>query len=234
MKPFSFLQSLAVFLTGTFLLFFATRVIIPLLNDLIGWEPVISWFFSAAILVFLPLVLIGYFLLRLEKVFESRDWWKSRLRLRKITVTDIGWTIGGFLAIGISSFLIRYFLEILTGHKVSNPPFIELDPLTPGRYYILLIWFPYWMLNILGEEFLWRGVLFPRQELTHGKFTWLVHGTLWGIFHIPFGWQLMATLIPILYIQSYVVQKTQNTWTGIIIHAAVNGPAFIAIALGMI
>jgi membrane protease YdiL (CAAX protease family) len=31
-------------------------------------------------------------------------------------------------------------------------------------------------LNIVGEEPIWRGVLWPRQELVHGERTWLVHG----------------------------------------------------------
>jgi membrane protease YdiL (CAAX protease family) len=42
------------------------------------------------------------------------------------------------------------------------------------------------LLNILGEEFLWRGLMLTRQEVVFGKYTWLVHDWL-GIFHIAFG-----------------------------------------------
>ena len=41
-------------------------------------------------------------------------------------------------------------------------------------------------------------------------------------------------LLPLLYIEPYVVQKTQNTWTGVFLHGVINGPSFIAIALGII
>ncbi|MCS3070301.1 CPBP family intramembrane metalloprotease [Bacteroides thetaiotaomicron] len=115
-----------------------------------------------------------------------------------------------------------------------TPSFMTLDPLSPGRYWLLLAWFPYWLLNIGGEEFFWRGVLLPRQEKTFEDKTWILHGTGWAIFHIAFGWQLLVMLLPLLYIEPYVVQKTQNTWTGVFLHGVINGPSFIAIALGII
>ena len=31
--------------------------------------------------------------------------------------------------------------------------------------------------HIGGEEFFWRGVLFPRQQAAWGRYTWLLHGT---------------------------------------------------------
>jgi membrane protease YdiL (CAAX protease family) len=76
--------------------------------------------------------------------------------------------------------------------------------------------------------------MLPRQEIAFGKWTWILHGVGWGLFHIAFGWQLLLTLLPILFIQSYVVQRRQNTWIGVIIHAGINGPGFLAIAFGMI
>ena len=94
--------------------------------------------------------------------------------------------------------------------------------------------FGFWLLNIGGEEFFWRGVLLPRQEKTFEDKTWILHGTGWAIFHIAFGWQLLVMLLPLLYIEPYVVQKTQNTWTGVFLHGVINGPSFIAIALGII
>ena len=32
--------------------------------------------------------------------------------------------------------------------------------------------------NIFGEELWWRGYILPRQELSHGRFTWVVHGLM--------------------------------------------------------
>jgi len=76
--------------------------------------------------------------------------------------------------------------------------------------------------------------MLPRQEVAFGKHTWLIHGFGWALFHIAFGWQLLLTLIPLIFIQSYIVQKTKNSWVGVIMHGGLNGPSFIAICFGLI
>lgn len=144
------------------------------------------------------------------------------------------WGVGGLLVIGITSFLIMKTIETYVGHVNHQPPFMSFEPLTPDRVWILLLWFPYWLLNIMGEEILWRGVVLPGQENSFGEKAWILHGILWGAFHISFGWQLLLTLIPILFILPYIVQKRKNSWIGVFIHAGLNGPSFIAISFGLI
>jgi len=149
-----------------------------------------------------------------------------------MTKQDWLWSGSGLLLVGISSGLLMKGMEVLTGGITVTPSFMTFAPLDSDRYWLLLIWLPYWILNIMGEEILWRGVMLPRQEVTFGRHAWLVHGFGWGLFHVAFGWKMMIPLIPILFIQSYIVQKTKNSWTGVVIHAVVNGPSFLAIALG--
>jgi membrane protease YdiL (CAAX protease family) len=91
---------------------------------------------------------------------------------------------------------------------------MAFEPLEKGRYWLLLVWLPYWILNIFGEEFLWRGVILPRQEAALGKYAWLFHGSGWGLFHIAFGWQLLVTLLPLIFIQSFVVHQTRTFCPG--------------------
>jgi membrane protease YdiL (CAAX protease family) len=45
----------------------------------------------------------------------------------------------------------------------------------------------YWPFNILGENFIWRGVILPRMVERFGKAAWALNAFLWGIFHIAFG-----------------------------------------------
>jgi membrane protease YdiL (CAAX protease family) len=142
--------------------------------------------------------------------------------------------MGGLIAAGALSSLAMKILELTLGEFDHSPAFMSFEPLTKGRYWLLLVWLPYWVLNIMGEEILWRGVMLPRQELAFGKYAWLIHGLGWGIFHVAFGWQLMITLIPLIFVQSYIVQRTKNSWVGVMMHGGLNGPAFIAIALGLI
>ncbi len=136
--------------------------------------------------------------------------------------------------VAILSGLIMKGLKLITGRFDHSPAFMSLEPLNKGRYWLLLIWLPYWILNILGEEILWRGVMLPRQEIAWGKHAWLFHGLGWGLFHIAFGWQMLITLLPLIFIQSYLVQRTKNSWVGVIMHAGLNGPSFIAICFGLI
>lgn len=63
---------------------------------------------------------------------------------------------------------------------------------------------------------------------------WFIQGIGWSLFHITFGWQLLLTLIPLIFILSWTVQKTKNSWVGVIIHGGLNGPTFLAISFGLI
>jgi len=180
------------------------------------------------------MLIVAYLILRSEGERLDENTWEQRLRFKKMESSDWLWSIGAIILIGVLSSVIMKLLGALFGRVDNQPVFMHFEPLTPDRYWILAIWLPYWLLNIMGEEILWRGVILPRQEIVFGKHTWVVHGIGWAIFHIAFGWQLLLTMLPILFIQSYVVQRRRNTWTGVFIHAVINGPSFIAISFGLL
>lgn len=235
LKKLGLLGSFGIYIPAALLIYILTNYLIPYLSKITNQESILFWFIVAGLGVFSPLIIAGLIILKFEGYKLSLQTWKGRLRFRKVNSRDIIWSISALLIIGFLSFLIMEGLKIIIGDFDHSPPFMSFVPLTvSGKYWLLLIWLPYWILNILGEEFLWRGVMMPRQELAFGKYTWLIHGFGWGLFHIAFGWQLLLTLIPILFIQSYIVQKTKNSWTGAIIHGGLNGPSFIAICFGLI
>lgn len=234
LKPMGFVFSMSICIAASVLMFTLTRYLIPFLHEITGWEIILFWFLVGSLGVFLPLIITGIIILKKEGQRFSRQTWKERLRFRKVTKNDLIWSIGAILVVLVITGLLMKILELFGGKFESSPSFMFLEPLSGARYLILAAWLPYWILNILGEEFFWRGVMMPRQEISFGKYTWLIHGFGWGLFHIAFGWNLLITLIPLLFIQSYVVQKTKNSWTGVIMHGGINGPAFIAISLGLI
>jgi membrane protease YdiL (CAAX protease family) len=225
LKKLGFIGSFAIYIPSALLMFGLTKYLIPYLSEITGKE---------TILFFLPLILTGLIILQSEGYSISKETWIGRLRFRKITGHDLFWCFGGLIAVGVFSVLIMKGLEMIVGQFDYSPAFMSFEPLSKGRCWLLLVWFPYWILNILGEEFLWRGVMLPRQEIAFGKHAWLIHGFGWGLFHIAFGWQLLITLIPLIFIQSYIVQKTKNSWIGVIMHGGLNGPSFIAICFGLI
>ena len=233
-KGIGLLNSLMIFGIASIALFLETHFLIPFLSERTGLEPIIFWFLVSSLGIFLPLLILAYFILKYEGVKFRKDTWEDRLRFKKMNKADWLWSIGSIIMIGLFSFAIIKLIEVFIGKVDSHPSFMYFEPLTPDRYWILLLWFPYWILNIMGEEILWRGVILPRQELIFKKNTWVIHGIFWTIFHIAFGWQLLLTLIPILFIQSYVVQRRKNSWIGVVIHAVINGPSFIAISFGLL
>lgn len=233
-KKLGFLGSFAIYIPAAILMYCMTKYLIPYLSRVTGQETILFWFIVAGLGIFTPLIITAILILKAEGYKISKSTWIERLRFRKITKTDLIWSIAGLVLVGVFSGIIMKGLELIIGKFDHSPAFMSFEPLTKGRYWLLLIWAPYWILNILGEELLWRGVMLPRQEIAFGKYTWLIHGFGWGLFHIAFGWQLLITLIPLLFIQSFIVQKTKNSWIGVIMHGGLNGPSFIAICFGLI
>jgi membrane protease YdiL (CAAX protease family) len=232
MRPLKPVASLFIFLSAALLLWIQTRFTIPHLSQSTGHEPIFYWFLVGGLGVFLPLIILAWILLVREEAFKSPQWWKSRLFFRKMTQEDWLWTISSIFVIGALSAALLKGLQAVYGPVDHNPPFMHFTPPETGQLGFLALWFPYWILNIMGEEILWRGVMLPRQALAGGRQVWLWHGAGWAVFHIAFGWKLLIIMLPILFILPYVVQKRQNTWIGVWIHAAINGPSFIAITMG--
>ena len=226
--------SFIIYISASILMLLQTKYLIPYLSRITGQETILFWFIVAGLGIFTPLIILGVVILKKEGFRINNITITSRLRFRKLTRSDLLWTLSGFIAIAVLSGFVMKIISFFIGQFDHSPSFMTFEPLTKGRYWLLLVWFPYWVLNILGEEFIWRGVMLPRQELVFGKATWIIHGFGWGLFHVAFGWKLLITLIPIIFIQSFVVQKTKNTWTGVLLHAGINGPSFIAISLGLL
>ena len=233
-KKLGLLTSFAIYIPAALLMYCMTKYLIPYLSNETGKEIILFWFIVAGLGIFTPLIIAGLLILKSEGYDFSKNTWINRLRFRKITNKEILWSLAGLILVGIFSGIIMKGLEQLTGKLDYSPAFMSFEPLSKGRYWLLLAWLPYWILNIFGEEFLWRGVMLPRQEVAFGKHAWLIHGFGWGLFHVAFGWQLLLTLIPLIFIQSYIVQRTKNSWVGIIMHGGLNGPSFIAICFGLI
>ncbi|MGV3661506.1 MAG: CPBP family intramembrane glutamic endopeptidase [Prosthecobacter sp.] len=227
-------QSILIFSGAGLLLWGITHGLIPALHRRTPLEPVVLWFLAGGLGVFVPLAVLGAWLLGRESNASSWTHWKERLRLRPMTSNDWCWTVLGFVGVSILTFAIQQVLGSVHGDLKLQPAFMSLAPLGPGRYWILAAWFPFWIVNILAEEFLWRAVLLPRQEAALGRWAWVANALGWTLFHAAFGWPLLGLLLPILLIVPFIAQRTQSSWPGTLIHAGLNGPGFVAVALGVV
>lgn len=232
--PMGLLRSFAFFGGAALLLLASTRLVIPAVSEATGIERVVAWFLVGGALVFLPLLVGGLLLVRREPRSSEGPRWVARLRFRPMDRTDWLWGIGAVIVIGLLTGFIQAMEGALFGEVSLHPQFMAFQPLSTGRYWILAAWLPFWVLNIMGEEIVWRGVILPRQEVALGDHAWLANAVGWLIFHAAFGWHVMLVLTPIIFILPYVAQKRKNSWIAVLIHGGLNGPAFVAIALGLV
>jgi membrane protease YdiL (CAAX protease family) len=77
--------------------------------------------------------------------------------------------VGGLAAVGVLTGGIGSLLRVLQAEKGLYPSFMAFEPLSPGRYWIIGVWLPFFVLNIVGEELAWRGLALPRQEVAFGR-----------------------------------------------------------------
>jgi len=102
-----------------------------------------------------------------------------------------------------------------------------------GKWWLLIVYFIGWFLNIAGEEFWYRGWMLPRQEVAFGKYAWIVNGLMFNFQHLYMPWNLLAMLPGSLFV-SYAVQHQRKTWMSIIWHGLVNFSLLIFIIQGVI
>lgn len=223
-----------VFGVAALLLWFATRWAIPGLMIKTSAEPILLWFVAASVCVFAPLLLAGWAMLRRERSVYGITALSVRLRFRRLSRADWSWSAGGLLLIWFSSAGTLVIVQTLYGASDLYPSFMLFEPLTGDRIWILVAWLPFFVLNIFGEEAIWRGVLLPRQEAGLGQLAWLANGVGWLFFHLPFGVPMLLMLVPTILVLPYAVQQTRNSSVGLVIHAGLNGPGFLVVAFGLI
>ena len=86
--------------------------------------------------------------------------------------------------------------------------------------------------TILGEEFLFRGVLLPRMEGVFGRGSWVANNVLFALYHVHVPWVIPnAFLTGLLY--TYPAYRYRSTWMSIIVHSIQN-VYFAFLVLGVV
>jgi membrane protease YdiL (CAAX protease family) len=235
LRPMSFAKSLLFFGLPLLMMAAAFWGLIPVM-DLMG----VRLFITFLIALGGPLLFLFLLSLRFYRT-EGNPWiWSAfRDRFRLQRMNGIDWLcaiiLAGFLFgsnilltptfdwianyITVPKYLVRMFDQ--------DPNYFMEIPLK-GNWWIPVGMLVFTLCNVFGEEFWWRGYILPRQELSFGKWTWLIHGLLWNAFHLFMPWEQIR-LLPGSLALPFVAQLRKNTWPGIIAHFAINIPAFIGI-----
>ena len=116
------------------------------------------------------------------------------------------------------------FPEWMVGPYKQGPPVDQ-----SGDYLGLLLFSGLILFNVISEEVLWRGCILPRQELTHAKRTWWIHGLLWTGFHWFKPWDLLA-LLPGALVYGWLSTRTKSMIPGLVLHIGLNGLGILLMA----
>src|SRR5262249_9016525 len=77
-------------------------------------------------------------------------------------------------------------------------------------------WFGLFFVNalfntVLGEEFLFRGVLLPKMEGLFGKWDWVANGVIFGFYHLHQPWGIPSSILTGL-IYAFSAKQFRSTW----------------------
>jgi membrane protease YdiL (CAAX protease family) len=85
--------------------------------------------------------------------------------------------------------------------------------------------------TILGEEFLFRGVL-PKMEGVFGRGSWVANSVLFALYHVHQSSGILDSLFTgLLY--TYPAYRYRSTWMSIILHSA-QSVFFAFLVLGIV
>jgi membrane protease YdiL (CAAX protease family) len=248
-KPLSWGPSLLILLIIASTYYVTHYILVPAYTQRTGHPYMVGYLLGWGVTMALVFV-VSLVVYRLEGHPASWPAFSARYRLDRMPAQDWLWTLailvvtsGAYFGL---SFTTRWLaaIPIFAPHPAFPP---ELGPdgiakMVPGQlfgmslkgqWWVAGVYFVGWVLNILGEEFFYRGWMLPRQEAAFGRYAWLVNGTMFTFQHTMQPWNFLA-IWPGALFMAYVVQRRRNTWMGIIQHGLMNLSLFIYVLRSVI
>lgn len=235
-SPLPFWQSLVLFGVPGVIVYLNIYLAVPFLVE--RGVPLIICF---PLLLLLPVLLPASFVLyRREGHALSWQSLQKRFRLYPIQGRQWLWVLGVFLAAQLSDVVFGFIGLDRIGRWLARFPLFApptylpafMDPRVElvlplakllgadlaGNWWILWYWLGLMFFVNLGEEFLWRGYILPRQELVYGKHAWVINGLLWNfVAHAFLKWQFIG-MLPSMLLTPWLAQKLENTWASFLVH----------------
>ncbi len=242
-KPISIFNSIWYFIISSALIYVGLYKGIPVLMD--RGLPFLT---AYLILFYLPFVFLFITAIILY-TREGNQWtwydFKYRLWIKKMSKKDLLWSFG-LLFFGLISYVgLTPIGEWFANFSFFSPPDffpaeinpnksmisgIFMDYKLKGQYWVPLVYFIGLVFNILGEEFLWRGIILRRQIKKYHNKAWIYHGIIWTFWHFFWAWNLII-IFPFAMALSYVFYKRQNVLIPIFAHGLMNSIPLVLIII---
>ena len=218
-------------------------IVFPALSPDFGLDPLGAGVTRIVLLTFglIWLFVLSMILVRQEEGDLRWATVKRRLRLntprdpktgetrRRLWLWAIPFLIGIFLwAFAVASSVDSLWVSIFP--FLAEPPgygfaaILEsqeiLDRLV-GAWWFLVLFIVLAIFNtILGEEFLFRGVLLPKMEGVFGRWSWVANGVLFAFYHVHQPWGILSTIFVGVFLFAFPAWRFRSTWMAIIVHSA--------------
>jgi membrane protease YdiL (CAAX protease family) len=249
LNPLGWKASLIIFIVVAAMLYITHYILVPnyteftgkpyLIGYLWGWVTTVAMVFIASLAAY-----------KWEGHPTTWQAFSARFRLSHMPGRDWLWTLTVLIVTAGAYFGLSFTAKWLAAIPVFAPHRLFPTELRPdnlkqivegqfmgmpleGQWWIVAVYFIGWVLNILGEEFFYRGWMLPRQEAAFGKYAWLINGTMFCFQHFMQPWNFLA-IWPGALFMAFVVQYRRNTWIGIIQHGLMNFSVLILIVRGVI
>ena len=214
--------------------------------------------FGITLLVLLTLGLVWLFVLSMIIVRreEGNVRWatvKRRLRLNAPRKPATGeprarlwlWVVPFLVATAVVELVLNTPLEnawVSVFPFIAEPQGYSLDALFGSQEILQRLEGAWWFFalivvmavfnTILGEEFLFRGVLLPKMEGVFGRGSWVANSVLFALYHVHKPWVIPnAILTGLLY--TFPAYRYRSTWMSIIVHSA-QSVYFAFLVLGVV
>lgn len=103
-----------------------------------------------------------------------------------------------------------------------------------GAWWILGLFVVSALFNtVLGEEFLFRGILLPKMNGVFGRWDWVANGILFGFYHLHQPWGILTGIIGGVFFLAFPSKHFRSSWMAIIVHSG-QSVFFLFLMLGLI
>jgi membrane protease YdiL (CAAX protease family) len=246
LKRLSLISSLLIFVITASMIYVTHFMFVPAFHQysnqpyltgyLIGWGINMTLIFLASLFAY-----------KLEGRSFSWEEFSKRYRLDRMEKIDWLWTLLVILVALFFYFGLSFTSEWLAKISVFSPhpsfptdmvsgklnPGYLFDMQLRGKWWVVAVYLIFWLLNIFGEEFWYRGWMLPRQELAFGNYAWIINGLMFTFQHWLQPWNFLAILPGALF-AVYVVQRRHNTWITIIQHGLMNFSLLLYVFISVI
>jgi len=148
------------------------------------------------------------------------------------------WVIPFILLSGSLQMINLPDIETMMFPFIDNLPQYDMSVLaTPeykGAWWLLGLLLISSVFNyLLGEEFLYRGILLPKMNGVFGKWDWFANGVLFGFYHLHKPQMFITSALVTGFLFAFPSKRFQSNWMAVIIHGA-EGLFILILVLGII